>query len=298
MTQPWDPSVAIDEDSALNWARTLFPDQPWPSLRKLGAGWDNTLFITPNNRIIRFAHRELAAKLARAEYTTLQWLDSKNFKYSPRPIAFCDSSSAFPFPVMVIDYASGTENAAERFTETQALELNHSLKILHSLRVPTHARQDELSRTNHSVRAPQMLERLTRLKTYLDEDISEIIEHGIIHTKWSQEGTDLVVVHGDLHFRHVLFAGEKLDRLIDWGDSHLNRKGNDYIFYWSELSHQQRSELRGEFHHLSEEDRSIAFFLSLLVNLALLEYGLKTDQENLSKKAHSCILNTVEGYDR
>lgn len=74
MTRPWRADRAVSEQFARALIESQFPDLAPVTLRPLGAGWDNTVFLVNESYVFRFPRREIAVACMEAENRVLPGL--------------------------------------------------------------------------------------------------------------------------------------------------------------------------------------------------------------------------------
>ena len=106
--------------------------------------------------------------------------------------------------------------------------------------------------------------------------------------------TELVLVHGDLHVRHVLVDGKGVPTgVIDWGDLAVAEPSVDLALYWSQLDGPGRAAFRDAYgpSRLTADRLLRARVLALFLDAALLAYAHETGNDALLRA-------TLGGLDR
>jgi aminoglycoside phosphotransferase (APT) family kinase protein len=103
-----------------------------------------------------------------------------------------------------------------------------------------------------------------------------------------------VLVHGDLHMRHVLVddAGA-ITGVIDWGDVCAGDPAVDMSLYWSLLTPDGRREFLAEYGALSEEQLLHARVLSLSLCAILAVYADRERMDAVRREALEGLRRTV-----
>ena len=81
------------------------------------------------------------------------------------------------------------------------------------------------------------------------------------------------LVHGDLHFRHVLIDGGAISGVIDWGDVCRGDPSVDLPLYWCALSPAGREAFLDAYGVVSEEQLLRARVLAVFLCAVLAHYG-------------------------
>ncbi|HVG62302.1 MAG TPA: phosphotransferase, partial [Hyalangium sp.] len=82
------------------------------------------------------------------------------------------------------------------------------------------------------------------------------------------------LVHGDLHFRHLLLEErQQLSGIIDWGDLHLGDPAVDLQLYWSLLPREGRAAFLAEYGPVSPDSLLRARVVAVFLAASLASYG-------------------------
>jgi len=274
----WDVELEVDHGLARTLIADAYPSLDTSALRLLGAGWDNTAWLTGENIAFRFPRREIALPGIRRE---MAWLPSIAAQL---PFAIPDAaypgtpSAVFPWPWFGSRLIPGHELQERDLKDDEREQLAHDLGVflraLHGIRVPDDAGLpvDPNGRADMSARVPR-----TRA-SLLELDPSGALlarAAGILDAaeKLSLTG-ELVLAHGDLHFRHALVNDQGgLAGIIDWGDICLSAAGIDMSLYWSLFLPPARAAFRSAYGELTDETLLTARVLALSLSALLALYG-------------------------
>jgi len=103
-----------------------------------------------------------------------------------------------------------------------------------------------------------------------------------------------VVVHGDLHVRHLLINVDASPAgIIDWGDVCRADPSIDFSPYWSLLSPPGREMLREAYGPVGEEQLLRARVLSLFLNAVLAIYAHAEGRAALEREAIAGLERTM-----
>jgi aminoglycoside phosphotransferase (APT) family kinase protein len=267
----WDAEIEVDEALARELIGERYPELDVESLRRLGVGWDNTVWATRDGVAFRFPRRELALAGIAREISVLPLI-------APHlPCAIPDAaypgapSPRFPWPWFGSRVIGGREVSERRLDDVArgrlAQDLCAFLGCLHGLSVPgTDALPlDPMGRADMTVRVP-------RTRAALDEldpsgALRERAQTILTAAETLPPADDSVLAHGDLHVRHALVdpAG-RLTGVIDWGDICRAPRAVDLSLYWSAFPPAARERFLSAYGGVDEPTllraRVLALFLS------------------------------------
>src|SRR5262249_24225461 len=152
-----------------------------------------------------------------------------------------DPGAEYPWPFVGCPLLPGREPAEAGLTEQDragiGTALGRFLRMLHAPQTLAVADPDALlpahvdRRADMPVRVARTPERLAALP---DEIVGARrgVEPVLWHAEQLPPSTSHALVHGDLHFRHVLVDGDQLTDVIDWGDVCRADPAVDLVLYW------------------------------------------------------------------
>jgi|SRR5215217_921475 len=275
----WAPEVTVDEAFARRLIAGQFPDVPLESLRLLGEGWDNTVWLVDEQWVFRFPRRTLAIPGVEREIAALAALAPRLPLPVPAPVFVGEPADGFPWPFFGARFLPGREplglSAAER--AGLARPFGELLRALHDADVPD-LPADPFGRADMAIRVPKTREQFAALEA-----------EGLWHPRPSAlellaAAADLpapeptVVCHGDLHVRHLLVddAGA-LTGVIDWGDLCRGDPSVDLSLVWSLLP--ARDAFLAAYGPVSDDQllraRVIALFLCAVLALYAHHEGMR-----------------------
>lgn len=294
----WAPEIEVDEDLARTLIAEQFPSLDVTSLRRIGEGWDNTVWATREDIAFRFPRRAIAIAGIEREIAILPELAS----LLPAPIpdaAYPGAASAeFPWPWFGSRLIDGTEIAlAGLGTDGRgqfAAQLGEFLGRLHSLRpsIASSLEVDPLGRADMAARIPRAhaaLERVASLWTGSDRTarIFSAAEN-------LSPDTDPVIVHGDLNLRHALVSRSGgLAGVIDWGDMCRAPRSVDLPLYWSLFDSHARTAFRAAYGPLTEANLARARVLALFFDATLAVYANDKGMGGLRREALQGLRRTI-----
>jgi aminoglycoside phosphotransferase (APT) family kinase protein len=292
----WDSEIEVGEDLARALIAEQFSDLDVTSLRRLGEGWDNTVWVTSEDIAFRFPRREIAIPGVEREMAILPDLAAE----LPAPIpdaAYSGAASArFPWPWFGSRLIAGREVAlagldAERRGRLAA-ELGQFLRCLHGLRpsIATALAIDPMGRAEMTTRVPRTRAALERATSLWDggERAAAVLDAA----QRLPPDHDAVIVHGDLNLRHPLVSESGgLAGVIDWGDMCRAPRSVDLPLYWSLFDTEGRAAFRAAYGPMTEDILARARVLALFFDATLAVYANDRGMEDLQTEA-------VQGLNR
>ena len=261
----WSADFTIDEAHARERIEQFFVPR---SLRLLAEGWDNTVWLADERWVFRFPRREVALPLIRNEIAVLGELSL--------PLRT-------PIPRFVGDTFFGAELIPGRElhpgVDRDALgrPLGEFLRALHSAQVSVPLGADPFGRADMAVRVPKTLQALAQLGC----DVPDVVYAA--HDLPPVEPT--CIVHGDLHFRHVLIDGGAISGVIDWGDVCRGDPSVDLPLYWCALSPAGREAFLDAYGDVSEEQLLRARVIAIFLCAVLARYGAAEGLDDVAREA-------------
>ncbi|MCB9701912.1 MAG: phosphotransferase [Myxococcales bacterium] len=243
--EPWRPERAVDPAAAaVALGRHLDVDPR--RVRRVDAGWDN-LVLEVDGVYLRVAVRALADPLVRREQRLLPTLGDLPLA-APRPLALGEPEPGLPGPWIAYRPVEG-EALAELLGRGESLAdpeaLARALAELHrparAAAAPPGTPRDPLRRADPAALAGRVLEWTRRaVDAGVDPPRAALLRLLDESEGGPTDGPE-VLVHGDLHMRHVLVdGGRRPVGVIDWGDACLAPPVGDLAVYWYGLTPDQR----------------------------------------------------------
>ncbi|MGE3919634.1 MAG: phosphotransferase [Gammaproteobacteria bacterium] len=229
----WHPDIEVDEKLVKHCIEQQFSElMPIKSIRCIGEGWDNKVFLINDKIVFRFPHRKIFIELIEQENLILnklpvfQNIKIPALKYLGHP------TIEYPYAFHGYELIVGTPAYQLEFTEEELVnslvDLAKFLKKLHSIderkAMALGAQPQIWDRTNIQKSTEAISERVKknneRNRHKINTKLFEEETHEIKNISFSQK--DRCLVHGDLDFRHILFYHQKLVGIIDWDDLGVN----------------------------------------------------------------------------
>jgi len=226
---PWTDERPVDPIRAAQLVARAFPQLGGLPVVPLASGWDNTVHVVGGQWAFRFPRRAVALPGIRRELAVLPLIAPLLPLSVPAPELIADDDDpAEPWPFSGARLIPGRELADTGLPQSDrvgaAAAVGAFLRVLHA--VPTQAvgdvdlPYDPMSRGWPRARAESTRENLDRLVADRlwagDQRVDALLE-----AAWQLAGPagEPVLVHGDLHVRHLLVDGEgAATGVIDWGD--------------------------------------------------------------------------------
>ena len=260
-------SADLEVDEPL--ARRLIAGQFFTprTLVRLGEGWDNTVWVADERWVFRFPRRALAIPGVEREIALLEPLSAQLPLAIPVPRFVGAPADGFPWPFFGAKLIRGRELplAAPTDDERRALArpLAEFLRALHGARLDAELPLDPFGRTDMAVRVPRTIEALRAIEPRYrpPASVSAVLEAA----RELPRANGAVVVHGDLHFRHLLLDGGRLTGCVDWGDLCRADPAADLALCWCALPPDAREDFLAHYRPATEEQllraRVVAIFM-------------------------------------
>ncbi|MGN7357302.1 phosphotransferase [Paenibacillus sp. SAF-054] len=296
----WDAEWEVTEDMAKALIYSQFPQLSLSPVRKLGHGWDNTVYAVGEAYAFRFPRKRVAVNLLEMEGRMLPKLENVvSIPYS-KPLFFGKGTLDYPSPFLGYTYLAGKFPVG--LTDEQRIlsvkPLARFLKSLHSfpmeeareLGVPT----DHRHLTDVSSRKARMLDHLSELREHLREEEHEQIEAYLQAITLKQAGSKEVLLHGDLHFKNMLVDETgRLSGVIDWGDMNIGHPACDLNVAYSFVPPGARSEFFKAYGEVEEETKILARLIAVYIPMLILLQAVHEQDKKIEEEAKATILRAL-----
>jgi len=297
--EQWHADIEVNKALVQACLQDQFPSlMPIKSLRCIGEGWDNSVFLINETIVFRFPRRKIAIKLIENENNLLKNLQSRFEVTIPYPEYIGQPTTRYPYPFHGYSLIKGISGCHAQLNNQQRIAnlpaLAHFLKQLHSIdeknALALGAKLQVFDRTN-------VIQTVNTLRERVDKILARNICH-INQTVFEQEtaiisqlklSDERCLVHGDLYCRHLLFDHATLTGIIDWGDAGINHRAVDLSVMWSfypESAHPHFFQLYGK---VDATTWQYARFLGLYIMLTVLLYGHDIDDNLLVTEAKQAV---------
>ncbi len=306
----WTADFDVTPDAAAQVIGRQFPELRGHDVTLLATGWDNNAFAVGSRWLFRFPRREVALPGVRREIALLPLLASRLPLPIPAPYFLGQPSAPFPWPFFGARLLPGRELADSDLSSGELLRtaasLGRFLRELHDPGLvpdvgPADLPIDPMGRANPPLRASRARQALDRLARHgfwePDPAVLELLDLATAAPPRPPDGSagELVVLHGDLHIRHVLVgrAGE-VTGVIDWGDLSLGDPAVDLSIAYFGFSGHARAKLLSAYGTAVGAHRELAA-RTLAVSLAasLAEYAADEGRDVLLAKCLAGLKNAA-----
>jgi aminoglycoside phosphotransferase (APT) family kinase protein len=295
----WDSEIEVGEELARALIAEQFPHLQVSSVRRVGEGWDNTVWADDDEIVFRFPRRAIAVPGIEREIAILPELASQ----LPAPIpnaAYAGAPSLrFPWPWFGSRLINGVEIAVADLDADQrgqlAAELGQFLGRLHDLRpsIATSLAIDPMGRADMRARIPRTRTALRQVASLWDGNGGA--DDVLTAASNLRPDADPVIVHGDLNLRHALVSSSGgLAGVIDWGDMCRAPRSVDLPIYWSLFDSEARAAFRAAYGPLTDVTLARARVLALYFDATLAVYANDKGMDDLRREALDGLSRTVK----
>ncbi len=285
----WVAEQSVDTTRAAELVAAQFPELADAPVEAFAAGWDNTVVVVGGEWAFRFPRRAIALPGVAREIALLPGLAPLLPLPVPVPELVGTPGGGYPWPFFGARLLPGVElsdaSLADEDRTPVATALGGFLRALHApepaARFGAGLPVDPMQRANPTVRARMAGERLDRLVTrgtWADDGaVADLFARG---EQFGESSADLVLVHGDLHVRHVLI-GDRGDAVgvIDWGDICLADPVVDLTIAYSCFTGAAREALLAAYgHEVTPEQELRGRVLAVSISSALADYADTDDR--------------------
>ncbi|HWS59029.1 MAG TPA: phosphotransferase [Actinotalea sp.] len=310
MGREWSPDHTITLEAAARVIAERAPDLAGLPVRLLDSGWDNTVVGVGEEWLFRFVHRAVAVDGSRRELAVLGRLAGHG---SPLPLAVPEprvvgrtragtDGPGWPFWGALV--LPGVELAVAGLGDEErsavAAALGGFLRVLHH---PATARLvadvdlpvDPIGRSDTAgVVVPRARARLSRLAGSGVLPPARALDDLLARAgRLGPPAATPVLVHGDLHVRHVLVAGPAASGIIDWGDTALADPCVDLMIGWAAFTGTARQAFLDAYGPVPPERELRARALAVGVHAALAEQAADGGHEALLAESLAAIRRAV-----
>ena len=292
----WTAEVRVDEALARRLIGGQFPGLRLLSLEAFAEGWDNSVWLVNGSLLFRFPRRAIAIPGVQREMEVLPDLAPLLPLPVPRPELLGKPTGGYPWPFFGAPLIAGREAsdvdldgpARAALARPLALFLRrlHSPEVAGAITGAHELPADPMGRADMARRVPRArsaLEEVERLRLWAaPASIWALLDAAEPLPAPEPE----CVVHGDLHFRHLLIGDDGgLTGVVDWGDLCFGCRSIDLQLLWSFLPPEARPCFLDAYGPVAGDDllraRVLAFFLSAM----LAAYGHEAGMSNVEREA-------------
>ncbi|QGQ99072.1 DUF1679 domain-containing protein [Paenibacillus psychroresistens] len=288
----WDAEWEVSEELAQKLISSQFPQLATKGVKKLGYGWDNTVFLVGTEYVFRFPRREIAINPLRMEGKILPELkDYLSIAYSI-PLFFGEGDFNYPAPFLGYNYLPGEFpiGLSDKQRALSATTLAQFLKSLHAF--PLQIAQeigvqlDHRNLTDIAMRKEKLQQFISNLALHLSEDEYHAISNYLEQLRTERVKQKHVFLHGDLHFKNMLVdENGRVSGIIDWGDINIGHPACDLNIVYSFLPPETRSDFFKEYGDVDEETKILARFIAIFIPVLIMMQAIDDKDEKVVNEA-------------
>jgi aminoglycoside phosphotransferase (APT) family kinase protein len=299
----WTAERLVDAAQAAQLVGRQFPQLRGARVELIATGWDNTVYLVDGSWVFRFPRRTIALDGVRREIELLPRLAPALPLPIPVPEFVGAPSESYPWPFWGGRLLPGQELAdaelPDAAREPAAAQVGRFLRALHDpgrvIEVGADLPVDPMNRGNPAVRAPiarDWLARLARRNLSPPADIERLLTAA---ERLGPPAAAPVVVHGDLHIRHLLVDAGQVVGVIDWGDLCLADPAVDLSLSYAALAGPARAALLSAYGPVDAERELRARVLAVFLCAALADYAVAEQRPRLLREAVAGLRRAVAG---
>jgi aminoglycoside phosphotransferase (APT) family kinase protein len=283
----WSPELVVDE-ALVRRLLTQFPELELRSLRKLAEGWDNSVWLVDERYAFRFPHREIAIPGFQRELEVLPRLPQLPLPV-PRPLFVGSPDESFPWPFFGSELLPGAESGDAEPDDATRIEvglgLARFLRELHAVEPDAALPYDPNGRTDMRLRATLARQQLDEVEKLGVWSSPPRVEELLAEAQELPPPEQPVLVHGDLHVRHLLVDRGAASGVIDWGDVCVADPAIDLPLLWSFVPPAGRAAFLDAYGPVSEAQLLRARVLAIQLCAALAEYARVEGNAGVEREA-------------
>ena len=296
----WEAEWDMTEQKAFALISGQFPQLASKPVRKLGYGWDNSVFLVGEEYAFRFPRRKVAVPLLNMEAKVLPLLEPYVPIPYPKPLFIGAGEGDYPAPFLGYRYLQGHSPMGLRDERRvrSAAELARFLRMLHSFPVEKAeeygVQQDHRNLTDILQRKRKMDDYLSKVSAYLNEEEDGKIRDYLDRLTVDRVEPKHVFLHGDLHFKNILVdASGLVSGIIDWGDMNIGHPGGDLSIGYSFLPPHARSDFFDQYGGADEETRILARFVAVFIPMLILMQAIDEGDARVAAEAKATIMRAL-----
>lgn len=299
-TNVWDAEWEVNEEQARTLIGRQFPQLSSKQVKRLGWGWDNTVFLIGDEYVFRFPRRTFAVGPIRMEGKLLPKLDAYLTIPYPKPLFYGEASDEYPAPYLGYAHVPGDFpiGLAEERRALSAETLAKFLRRLHEFPVQAAlecgVQQDHRNLTDIASRKVKMEGFLSKVVEHLSPEEFGAIEAYIGSLPQDRVEAVNKVLHGDLHFKNMLVNENGIvSGIIDWGDLSVGHPACDLSIAYSFLPPYARGVFFETYGGADEETKLLARLLAVYIPILILMQAIDDGNETIAAEAKSNIMRAL-----
>lgn len=304
MKQPWAAELSLSPRRAQELIEEHTELPKVRSIRLAGEGWDNWLYEVNQRYLFRFPRRHVAVEALEREVRYLPQLNQAMNGQSvqiPHPLWPVRSGPEVQTPFYGYRKINGRplEELGRRKTDRAraAAELALFLGCLHQLEPCADVPVDPWRRLDINHRLEKTVPQIRRAKQRGEAlpfcAIWELVDQV---QRLAPFSPDRKLVHGDLHFRHLLLDQySRLRGIIDWGDLQINDPAVDLQIVLSAFTPEERAPFFERYAPgMTSRQELLARWVGVWLNLSLMEYAANCGLTNVIHEARDSICRALQ----
>ncbi|TRZ35925.1 DUF1679 domain-containing protein [Niallia circulans] len=296
MGEAWVPEIVVEKELAVRLIRKQVPEILLESIKELGEGFDNTIYVVNGQYVFRFPRREIAENLMKTEAVLLPFLQPLLPMKIPVPIFFGEKSKEYKWSFLGYDYLLGDMPAElDKSNRSKLIRpLAEFLKCLHHIPIAKltdiPVPYDTLARLDIEKRKPRLIEKLKFLLELDSSPVLHMARNYVEKIEPIEVPKRHVLVHGDLHLGNMLVNQNKeLTAIIDWGDVHIGHRAIDLAIVYSLININEREAFFSIYGEVDAISLELAKFKAVYTLVMLLAYASDKRNKKLYKEAMTSL---------
>jgi aminoglycoside phosphotransferase (APT) family kinase protein len=299
----WAPERTVGDEDARHLIGGQFPEVDTSTMRLFGEGWDSTVWLVGGRWVFRFPRRSVVLPGFQRELAALPVIAEALPVPVPVATMVGEPVEEFPWPFAGAGLIAGTELAHAGLDDAARIRLAEPmarfLRALHDIdpaasAVTAALPVDDNRRADMPHRAGRAAERLSELHRLGLWAAPPEAAGVLADARLLPPPTEAVVVHGDLHLRHLLVTAEGgLTGVIDWIDIGLADPSVDLLLYWAGLPPAGRERFRETYGPIGDDRLLRARVLALDLSATLALYAYHEGDERLLRDALASLARTM-----
>lgn len=295
----WDAEIAVDEELVRVLLVEQFPELDASSAKLLGEGWDNAAWVVEDRWVFRFPRRQIAIPGVERELAVLPRLAALLPVPVPEPRFVGRPSERFQWPFFGAPLLPGVEAADAELSDGArgelGAELGRFLRVLHDVELDVELPLDPNRRADMPFRVARARASLVEAASLFRP--SKRIEELLDEAARLPPSDETVLVHGDLHQRHVLIRERRLAAVIDWGDVCVGDASIDLQLVWCLLPPAGRARFVEEYGPINGRRLLRARATALYFCAMLASYAHSVGNANLERESVSGLERTLVDWN-
>lgn len=299
-TNVWDAEWEVNEEQARTLIGRQFPQLSSKQVKRLGWGWDNTVFLIGDEYVFRFPRRTFAVNAIRMEGKLLPKLEAYLTIPYPKPLFYGEASDEYPAPFLGYAHVPGdfpiglTEERRALSAETLARFVRrlHEYPVQEALKCGV--QQDHRNLTDIASRKVKLEGFLSKVAEHLSPEESGLIDAYISSLHKDRVETVNALLHGDLHFKNMLVNENGIvSGIIDWGDLSVGHPACDLSVAYSFLPPYARGVFFETYGGADEETKLLARLIAVYIPMLILMEAVDDGNEAIAAEARSNIMRAL-----